>query len=47
MYADPQDGTGGGTYSDNDVTDEFYWAAAELFTTTGESAYRTALLTSP
>lgn len=47
VYADPADGTGGGTYSDGDVTDEFYWAAAELFTTTGDSAYRTALLTSP
>jgi endoglucanase len=39
--ADPDDGTGGGTYSDSTVTDEFYWAAAELFTTTGKSAYRT------
>lgn len=41
MLADPNDGTGGGTYSDNTVTDEFYWAAAELFATTGKSAYRT------
>ena len=40
MLADPNDGTGGGTYSDNNVTDEFYWAAAELYTTTGKSAYR-------
>jgi len=38
--ADPNDGTGGGTYADNTVTDEFYWAAAELFTTTGASNYR-------
>lgn len=38
--ADPNDGTGGGTYSDSTVTDEFYWAAAELFATTGKSAYR-------
>jgi endoglucanase len=41
LLADPNDGTGGGTYSDNTVTDEFYWAAAELFATTGKSAYRT------
>ncbi|RSM44574.1 endoglucanase [Amycolatopsis balhimycina DSM 5908] len=40
VLADPNDGTGGGTYSDNTVTDEFYWAAAELYTTTGKSAYR-------
>ncbi|RBM12380.1 glycosyl hydrolase family 5 [Streptomyces sp. PT12] len=38
-YADPLDGTGGGAYSDNDVTDEFYWAAAELYITTGDDAY--------
>jgi endoglucanase len=40
VLADPNDGTGGGTYSDNTVTDEFYWAAAELYTTTGKRAYR-------
>ncbi|WP_326958841.1 glycoside hydrolase family 9 protein [Amycolatopsis sp. NBC_01286] len=40
VLADPNDGTGGGTYSDNTVSDEFYWAAAELFTTTGKSGYR-------
>ncbi|ROP35841.1 glycoside hydrolase family 9 protein [Saccharothrix texasensis] len=39
-YADPDDGNGGGTYVDNNVTDEFFWAAAELFTTTGASGYR-------
>jgi endoglucanase len=38
-YADPADGEGGGAYSDNDVSDEFYWAAAELYLTTGEAAY--------
>ncbi|MEU1123207.1 glycoside hydrolase family 9 protein [Streptomyces sp. NPDC005899] len=46
VLADPNDGTGGGTYSDNDVSDEFYWAAAELFTTTGKDAYRQAVLSS-
>ncbi|MFD9501224.1 glycoside hydrolase family 9 protein [Streptomyces sp. NPDC060035] len=46
VLADPNDGTGGGTYSDGDVSDEFYWAAAELFTTTGEDAFRQAVLSS-
>jgi endoglucanase len=45
--ADPNDGTGGGTYGDNTVSDEFYWAAAELYTTTGEHAYRTDVTASP
>lgn len=44
VYADPMDSTGGGAYSDSDVTDEFYWAAAELFLTTGEDVYRQAVL---
>ncbi len=35
VLADPNDGTGGGAYSDPTVTDEFYWAAAELYATTG------------
>lgn len=39
--ADPNDGTGGGAYSDNTVSDEFYWAAVELYATTGDNAYRT------
>ncbi|MFK0096679.1 glycoside hydrolase family 9 protein [Streptomyces sp. NPDC091040] len=47
VYASPADGVGGGTYEDNDVSDEFYWAAAELFTTTGKDTYRQALLDSP
>ncbi|WP_422396971.1 glycoside hydrolase family 9 protein [Streptomyces gobiensis] len=47
MYADPGDTTGGGAYSDYDVKDEFYWAAAELFTTTGDKEYRQAVLKSP
>ncbi|NUS64062.1 MAG: endoglucanase [Saccharothrix sp.] len=44
--ADPNDGTGGGSYSDSVLSDEFYWAAAEMFTTTGEAAYRTDLTSS-
>ncbi|MES2935374.1 MAG: glycoside hydrolase family 9 protein [Pseudomonadota bacterium] len=39
--------TGGGPYNDNNVTDEFYWAAAELFVTTGIARYQTALRASP
>lgn len=38
LYADPNDGTGGGAYNDDDVTDEFYWAAAELYLTTGSGS---------
>ncbi|MFL6120710.1 glycoside hydrolase family 9 protein [Actinophytocola sp.] len=45
MLADPNDGQGGGTYSDDNVTDEFYWAAAELFATTGR--YRADVMASP
>ncbi|MFC3501764.1 glycoside hydrolase family 9 protein [Micromonospora krabiensis] len=38
-YASPTDSTGGGAYDDTDVTDEFYWAAVELWLTTGTPAY--------
>lgn len=31
--------SGGGPYSDRDATDEFYWATAELFITTGKKEY--------
>ncbi len=30
---------GGGSYDDDDVRDEFYWAATELYITTGEEYY--------
>ncbi|MFG1704985.1 glycoside hydrolase family 9 protein [Nonomuraea sp. M3C6] len=46
-YADPNDGIGGGAYNDNDVSDEFYWAAAELFITTGEKEFKDFVLASP
>jgi endoglucanase len=39
MYITSADGTGGGSYDDANVTDEFYWAAAELYITTGNSTY--------
>ncbi|WP_199434688.1 glycoside hydrolase family 9 protein [Qaidamihabitans albus] len=45
-YADPDDGVGGGAYSDTDVTDEFYWAAAELYLTTGSGEYWTEVSSS-
>jgi endoglucanase len=47
MFASDQDSTGGGAYGDRHVGDEFYWAAAELFITTGDDTYRTAVLGSP
>jgi len=31
--------TGGGPYGDNNAKDEFYWAAVELFITTGDKSY--------
>ncbi|KAB1138690.1 glycosyl hydrolase family 5 [Micromonospora sp. AMSO12t] len=46
-YASPADSTGGGAYDDTNVTDEFYWAAAELFLTTGEQPYLADLTASP
>jgi endoglucanase len=47
-YADPKDNNnGGGDYSDPHVEDEFYWAAAELFITTGEGSYLTSLQANP
>ncbi|WP_308201378.1 glycoside hydrolase family 9 protein [Sphaerisporangium perillae] len=45
--ASPSDGTGGGTYDDADVSDEFYWAAAELYITTGEKEFKDFVLASP
>jgi endoglucanase len=47
VYAPGSDKTGGGPYDDKDVTDEFYWAAAELFITTGKPEYRDYVLRSP
>jgi endoglucanase len=39
LFAKPG-GVGGGPYDDDNVTDEFYWAAAELFITTKKPAYK-------
>jgi len=39
MYAPLDESVGGGAYGDNSVTDEFYWATAELYITTGSEEY--------
>ncbi len=39
MYAPLDESVGGGAYGDDDATDEFYWAAAELYITTGGDEY--------
>ncbi|APR77990.1 Chitinase [Minicystis rosea] len=41
VFAPGSDNSGGGPYDDREVTDEFYWAAAELFATTGKDVYKT------
>ncbi|MFK8906536.1 glycoside hydrolase family 9 protein [Streptomyces sp. YS-3] len=46
LFAPDSDSTGGGAYGDAQVSDEFYWAAAELYATTGESAFRDAVTSS-
>jgi endoglucanase len=47
-YADPKDNnSGGGPYDDDYVKDEFYWAAAELFITTGDEKYLRDLKANP
>lgn len=39
MYAPLDESVGGGAYGDNDASDEFYWAACELYITTGDEKY--------
>ena len=46
IYAGNTPGSGGGNYDDETVSDEFYWAAAELFITTGKEEYQDYLLSS-
>ena len=43
----PPGGVGGGAYDDQVVTDEFYWAAAELYLTTGDREFKEFVLSSP
>lgn len=39
--------SGSGLYGDDDVSDEFFWAAAELLITTGEAGFREHVFNSP
>jgi len=39
MYAPPEDTMGGGPYDDTQLADEYYWAAAELYITTGHPTF--------
>ncbi|MBR5370925.1 MAG: glycoside hydrolase family 9 protein [Oscillospiraceae bacterium] len=43
LYAPLDQAIGGGAYGDNEVKDDFYWAATELYITTGDSEYLTDL----
>lgn len=45
-YAPYDNENGGGPYNDNNVTDEFYWAACELYLTTGKDEYKDYLTSS-
>lgn len=48
LYAPTTNGThGGGDYQDDDVSDEFYWAAAELYLATGDAAWLKRAKASP
>lgn len=44
LFAPASDRSGGGPYDDQNVSDEFFWAAAELFVTTGEQEYQADLM---
>jgi endoglucanase len=41
----PPGGEGGGAYADTDVSDEFSWAAAELYAITGRAEYKRYITT--
>jgi endoglucanase len=43
----PENVDGGGAYGDQVLSDEFYWAAAELDVTTGKAEYRDFVAASP
>ncbi|MDP2118820.1 MAG: glycoside hydrolase family 9 protein [Hoeflea sp.] len=48
LFAPYSDGShGGGDYQDDNVSDEFYWAASELFLTTGDEAWLKRAKASP
>ena len=44
MYAPLDQNKGGGPYGDTEVSDEFYWAACELYITTGDKTYYDELM---
>lgn len=46
-FASATDSKGGGPYDDDHLSDEFYWAAAELWLTTGKANYRSDVEKSP
>lgn len=43
LYAPLDQAIGGGAYGDDNVKDDFYWAACELYITTGDATYKTDL----
>ncbi|GAB3411167.1 glycoside hydrolase family 9 protein [Flindersiella endophytica] len=47
VLATDADSNGGGSYSDTNVSDEFYWAAVELYLTTARNEYLAEVVTSP
>jgi endoglucanase len=47
LYAPNDSQDGGGPYNDSDLKDEFYWAAAELFISTGKKEYYDSLSANP
>lgn len=47
IYASMEQGPGGGAYGDNYVLDDFYWAACELYVTTGSAKYLDYIKSSP
>jgi len=47
VFAPATDSSGGGPYDDTEITDDFYWAAAELWTTTQRDEYRSYVTQSP
>ncbi|MFY1636491.1 glycoside hydrolase family 9 protein [Solwaraspora sp. WMMB335] len=46
LYAPQADRVGGGPYADSDVSDEYYWAAAQLYLTTRNAGYLDAVRSS-
>ena len=43
LFAPSDDNVGGGPYDDKDLSDEFYWAAVELYVATGDAKYAKAI----